>query len=330
MKLPFRQGVVRHQVDIAGHAAHLTLSTPDNRFIDFIANEEPTLITFTFGEAEFLVEENKTVQRAWGPFAPNGETVYLYWEIDMVSGELRRGHTPFPPVASATQPTYQRDGQHWFDLSERVMKVFDPRLGRYMPRLRVFAAVYERRNDLIPFAVGSQVGLSVEVDSGFILFDEDGKPLRTSTGGFVTSTHAMLANANSFNQPNSLAAGFRVEDNLILVTSATTIPKLHCVSLVGEKRVELASYRRTDRIVSGIVGEVLTPGEKGVMLTKGVLHDPNWNFPASHINKYLFCGLNGEVSMTPPPSGMSQVIGVLIDSDTVFFNPQPPIRLHDN
>jgi hypothetical protein len=328
MKFPFRQGIIRYQNDIAGHAAHLQLGSPNKRYIDFIANEEPTVISFAYGDAEYIVEENLTKPKAWGPFPEGtGETYYLYWEIDMVSGEIRRGYTTFPPVTSAVQPTYKRAGQHWFDLSTKMMKVFDAKLDRYMPKLRVFAAVLN--NKLTPFTPGTQVGLNVEVEGGFILFDEDMKPIRTSTGKFVTSAHAMIADVNSFNQPNSLTAGFRVEDNVILVTASSTIPKLHCVSIVGRKKVELASYRRTDRLVSGIVAQTFYAGEKGVMLTKGVLYDPNWNFPASHINKSLFCGLNGEVVMTPPPTGMSQVIGVLLDSDTVFFNPQPPIRLHD-
>jgi hypothetical protein len=327
MKYGFRQGVVRHQHDIAGHASHLAVSSLDRSYIDFLANEEPTLISFAHGDAEYLVEELKTVQRAWGPFAPERGTVFLYWEIDMVSGEVRHGFTQFPPVVSKKIPNFEREGQHWFDLNENVMKVWDTKLLRFMPKLRVFAASFDSRNVLTPMPMGSQVGLSEDIESGFIIFDEDQKPLRTSTGRFATSTRRMHARGSSFDQPNTLSAGFRVEDNIVLVTAKTTIPRLHCVSIVGPNLVELASYRRTDRIVSGVIVENIYSGEKASMLLRGVIHDPNWNFPVTHINKYLFCGLNGEVTVTPPPTGMSQIIGILLDTDSVFFDPQQPIRL---
>lgn len=328
MKVDFRQGIIRYQTDISGNANHIVKGSPDPSFVDLVSVPEPTIVTIAHGDDDYTIEENTTIRKAWGPFPPTGDTQYLYWEIDLVSGEVSRGFTLFAPIVSPSEPLVRREDQHWFDRTENVMKVYNPLLSRYMPVLRVFAAIYNQNATIVAFPVGSQVGLSNKtVRSGFVLFDSDGVPIRTRHGKFVTSEHAIITNGES-SKSNSATTGFKIEGRIQIVVSGEIIPKLSCVTLVSPRAIELASYSRTDRIVSGIIGDDMLIGEKGRLITGGQIHDPNWNFPIESVNRYLFCGMDGEVTLTPPPSGVSQIIGILLDTDTILFQPQMPIILH--
>lgn len=328
MKINFRQGVIRHPVDIAGNASHIVIGSPDPRYVDLISTPEPTILTVTHGDEDYTIEENSTIRQAWGPFEPTGETQYLYWEIDLVSGGNKRGFTLFPPIVAAIEPQVVRENQHWYDLTEQVMKVYDSRFGKYVPVLRVFGAVYDHNATIVPYGIGSQVGITNDKrNSGFILFDSDGEPIRNRRGKFVTTEHALIISTDS-SKSNGAVTGFKLEGRVQSVYADGFIPKLSCVSLVGPRKVELGSYSRTDRVVSGLIGEDMYPGEKGRLVTSGQIHDPNWNFPLDSINKYVFCGMNGEVTLTPPPSGMSQIVGRIIDEDTILFAPEQPVILH--
>jgi hypothetical protein len=68
-------------------------------------------------------------------------------------------------------------------------------------------------------------------------------------------------------------------------------------------------------------------GEVGNVISNGLVRNEQWNFLPSQVNMPLFCGQNGEVTLTPPPVGMLQEIGYVYDADTIYLRIQLPIIL---
>ncbi len=323
MKISFRQGIVRYQTDINNTPAAVIKSALDDRYLDLVVSPDPTLIAFCHGDADYLVEESKTVREAWGPFPANGQTQHLFWDLDIASGSLSRGHTIFTPIVSLAEPTVQREDQHWFDESERVMKVYMN--GKWRIKLRVFAGVYSSSAifQMKPANV-SQVGLNdIDNDIGLVVYDRNKQPIRTREGHFVTTTRTLITHTHSENV-NTTRTGFRIEQLMRTVKSRTLLPKFSVVSMVEEDIIELASYLRPDRIVSGIIIEEAFPNEYVQLISNGRIHDTNLNLDISEINKPIFADEFGRITTSPPPTGISQIIGFVIDTDTIEIRLQTP------
>jgi len=185
MQLNFRQGLVRRQTDISSTPTFLQKHSTTGDYIDINVSPDPTIFTIAHGNANYLVEESKSVSKAWGPLVPS-DTQWLYWDIDWATGALTRGFTTFSPVQGAEPPASPAIDQHWFDLTDRVMKVWNG--AKWLMKLRVFAAQYNSSAILVHYTLGSQVGLdNTPCNAGHIIFGNNNKPLRQADGTFVTT-----------------------------------------------------------------------------------------------------------------------------------------------
>ena len=135
MKLTFRQGIVRYEIDSARTPIFLRIN---HGFVDLIVNDTPTIFTIAHFEQDYLFSEPRTALNAWGPFE-EGEDYYLYWDVDLLTGELSRGYTTVQPAYLPTAPHPQVD-LHWFDLTNTVMKVWSGE--SWVVKLRVFSAFF--------------------------------------------------------------------------------------------------------------------------------------------------------------------------------------------
>ena len=111
----------------------------------------------------YLIDERSSVAAAWNlawdqswGSEPGSHGYHLYWDINISSGVISRGITPWVPV-TGTQPTLPSIDQHWFDKSENVMKVWSG--SAWVPKIRVFAG-FVSETDVIESSVSSQVGLN--------------------------------------------------------------------------------------------------------------------------------------------------------------------------
>ena len=59
MKIPFRQGIVRHQTDTQGSQQFLLEQTST---IDLIAENDPTIIAFAHKSKDYIVTEKRSVR----------------------------------------------------------------------------------------------------------------------------------------------------------------------------------------------------------------------------------------------------------------------------
>ena len=317
MKINFRQGIVRYQTDVYAQPAFLQKSTLNSQFIDLIVSPDPTIIVFAHRGANYLFEEAKTVANAWGPFVGT-TTQYLYWDLDLLTGILTRGATTLPPIYSGTAPKNMPTGQHWFDTSNTLMQVWNGTA--WIEKIRVFAATYSSSSVIKPFPLGSQAGLVQTIDAGNLVLDEYNKPLRQSNGTFVTTTTTMAIVGLATKK-------VKFETEVLQLMATEYIPKFSLVQAMAGRKCSLA--RSSDKMsrVSGICMEDMYQGEISVIVPNGLVRYEGWNWPIQRINRPIFCGPTGQLTLSPPTTGVLQQVGVVYDTDAVFMNIFPPIML---
>ena len=322
MELNFRQGILKRQSDVSNTPIFIQKSSLDGRYLDLIVSPDPTVFAVSHFSANYLVEETRTVVKGWGPMEPTGETQYLYWDISLLDASLTRGFTVIPPITSSAEPTNPQNDQHWFDTTENVIRVFLN--GKWQVKLRVFAAIYDRNANIIPYPIGTQVNINNgHFAAGNIVLGKNNKPLRDSDGTFVTSESNLIIARTS-------AEAVKFDSVLAFAEAVENIPNFSLVSILPHRKVALASFLRTDRQVHGAVVNDLSPGEVGQLVSNGLIRNEQWNFTEQQVGKPLFCGAAGEFTLVPPISGILQQVGFVYDHDAVFLNLFAPVVLTDS
>lgn len=316
MKLLYRQGIVRTQVDVAGTSTFVRKNGSDSSFVDLVCDNGPCVFTFAHSNADYLVEELKTISRAWGPISASGVTQYLYWDISLLDGTVTRSYTSVHPFSGTNEPHDPVQDQHWFDMNTNLMKVWNG--SKWTIKIRLFAATYSHNGILIPYPRGSQVNLNVPTDAGNILFGKNSYPLRDGDGTFVTTESDLIVGKTS-------GENVRFDAAQLIFEALENIPKFSLVSYVSPRKAQLGSYNNIDLLINGIVTQDYYIGEVGNVISYGLVTNEQWNFSPTEINRPLFCGINGEVTLAPPQIGVSQRIGYVYDIDTIYVSILQPI-----
>ena len=317
MKITFRQGIARYQTDVNSNPIFLQRSTT-NGYVDLVVSPDPTVIIFAHKNATYVFEELKTRRNAWGPLS-GAPTQYLYWDVNLLTGELTRGVTDYSPIHAGVAPPNPQIGQHWFDALNTVMKVWETP-GRWVEKVRVFAGIVSSGSIIKPYPLGSQVGITGEFEAGNILLDAYFKPLRQSDGSFLTSATSMSVPAIGTRRIN-------FENELMSLMATEYIAKNQLVRLLPGRQCKLAqSTDRSSRVI-GLAAEDMYLGESTMVVTFGLVRNELWNWTESQIGKALFAGPTGELSLTPVTRGVHQKVGMVYDRDAIFIRVEPPVIL---
>jgi hypothetical protein len=283
---------------------------------------DPTIITIAHLTTDYLFEESTTIDAWTGPFPPS-KTMYLYWDIDMLSGERTFGKTEYNPITAANAPNNPHQDQHWFDLKNMVMKVWNG--ATWTEKLRVFAGHVANGGLLIQYPTGSQVGVLDTSYAGMMLFDDEGKPVkkydRFNRGKFITTETPLSSQFPRI-------ANFRLEPGMNEGKSIEHVPKWHAVCYKGPNELGLASYEDINRPAIGIALEDMYTSEVRGFHTKGFLTDPNWNWTAPP-GSPLFVGVQGELTTNPPQYFSIQTVGSVVSKHQIYIDIQPQILYED-
>ena len=335
MKITFRQGIVRRQSNMTA-PNFLRRSNTTTTSIDLVISPDPVIFTAAHYAANYLFEESKSIDGAWGsgalgstngPMVPN-EWQYLYWDINLATGELTRGWTSFAPIVSATEPTNPVNDQHWFDVVNSRMRVFrqpNPAInGNWQDKIRVFAGEYTSGAAVIAYQAGTQVGLNAipgeYFNSGNIILGVNNRPLKQSDGTFVTTESDLIIYQTS-------SQNVKFDMALTFAQAQEYIPAFYLVSVTPGKKMKLASSNDIYQFVNGVVVEDLYQDEVGQFISNGVVRNEQWDWQPDQINKPVFCGPTGEIRLTPPVIGVLQQVGFIYDENSIYFNIFPPVRL---
>lgn len=324
MKIPFRQGILRYQKDSIGNAVFLQKSNSGSS-IDLVVSPDPTIITIAHRTSNYLVEEGKTTQQAWTGFV-SGQDYWLYIDIDLLTGARSFGSVKSAPTYGLKSPTAPVIDQHWFDTNATVMcmKVWSGSV--WIEKLRVFVAKYKSGSIIEPNAYGTQVNITESVDAGFILFDNEGKPLkrfyRRDAGEFFTTT-------STFSTQTAKATNISLDAVNMTVAAAENIPAFSLVTRDEETGyVRLATYKDAAKPAVGLVQEDFYDGEVGIYTQAGYVYNEQWNWTQAP-GTLLFLGDKGQVTHLPTQAYTIQLIGEVISKNTIKLNIQQPIQYDD-
>lgn len=305
MRIPFRQGIIDHQktnntqyfLDINGSS------------VNFLANQEPTLLTFADRDKDYLLTEDKTVTSAWaGPFLP-GVDYWLFWDLNIITGVRTFGHTLVQPITSLTPPASPVMDQHWFDLTVNQMKVWKGTA--WKPVIRLFACKYEEAAILYPLIgssfVGSQVGIVGQRTAGSLIYDKNGVAVRAGGQFFTTEDIAFAGvptNAQLRIEPITFQAQCNAEMAAYTVVHLSDFNQLMPATRfdLGQKLVGVLER-------DSIIGDVVS------ITTEGLITNLEWDWSDVNIPIYIDdFGVLTDVEDLP-----NIPVGVSVDRNSVYF-----------
>ena len=317
-QITFRQGMVRRQTDTAGNPSFLLKS---GAYVNLIVSPTPTVIAFAHFNVDYLFDELLTVKQAWGPFT-GGVDAWMYWDVDLSTGELSRSTTNIQPSTGPTAPTAPLSvDQHWYDTLTFVMKVWNG--ARWEEKVRVFAAKMASGSTIIPFDLGSQIGIIQKTFAGHVLFDETDVPLkifRTLRQFVFITTETPLA--SQFHR----IMNFRLETVINQATPCEAIPIFSAIAYTDDNVIALARTSDPSHPAIGVSSEdMVTNSGPFAFMTKGFVTYDQWNWIKSAGTR-LFVGPTGQITATVPQTGSIQQIATVVDEQTIFIDIQQIIR----
>jgi hypothetical protein len=238
---------------------------------------EPTILSFAYGSENYTFDEIANVTHAWGPVPLSGEA-WLYWNLDLLTAVRTFGFTRYEPVVSLTAPISPPVDQHWFDLNDYRVKVWNGT--SWVDRIRVFAAKINNtdilpygNNTLAPFA-GSQIGVTgptISANTSHILFDRNSKPIITQDGLFVTTGDQFFIQGSSVNN-------ITIESTVLRFAAASIIPKYHVVKVLQDGTITAATYNDLSNTFICMSTEGLAIDQVGSFVSQGVITNTEWNW----------------------------------------------------
>jgi hypothetical protein len=343
MILNFRQGIVK-SFTVGGSPSFLAVNGSYISIVFQTSPAVPVVATASFGIAptsavpqggyDYLIQESNSVANAWGPLVwntswgaqPVTPAYYLYWDVDLGTGAITRGFTPWQPTYGTVEPTAPAIDQHWYDLNVGFMKAWNGSV--WVTTCRVFAGRYLGGQNVFHEPIGSQVAVSGgSYSAGFILLGNDQKGIRTGNGNFLTSDTDVLVQQGGYSSP------VRLEALNTQSTAIQSIPAYSAVYLFGLDEIALADGTQAAKAAVGIIGGTsLQPGDSAQIISTGAVHNPTWNWDLS-ISKSVYVDTTGQLTQNRPISNpyiLVQSIGVILDATTILLNVNPFLNYGTN
>lgn len=323
MKLNFRQGIVR-ALQTNGNVDFLTYN-PSQGTLSITILSVDVIVTASFRESNYLIQETTSQINAWGPFTwnsnwgeqPSVPNYYLYWDINLGTGQITRSYTPWPFIVATVAPTSPKIDQHWYDLNSFEIKFWNG--ATWVSTARVFAGSFAPASQVIVhYPMGTQVGLSdstYDVNAGYILLGNDTKGIKTNDGNFLTTDTDMIVNQGNYSSPVNLEA-LNVE-----VLATEPIPAFSCVTIVSPGQVGLANGTVITSQAVGIVDKDLNSGDPASIISFGAVYNEQWNWNINE-GKELYVGESGELTQhfSQVVGSISQHVATIISQTTILLS----------
>lgn len=306
MLLHFRQGIVEAQLP-----AFFRVTYPS---VDLIVTDTNTTVAFAAGSKDYLHTEQESVAAAWGPLHL-GIDQWLYWDLDIRTGQRSFGITTREPIVASTMPTSPGSDQHWFDTSSNEMKVWTGNV--WVKRIRAFACklaqgrVPVSMSSNAPSYLGTQVGNNTDTFAGHIMYDATtGNALKNAQGMFITS-----------------------EDRLSTKTISLSAVKVASIIIEGEAQQNMASHTivkfsefgkivHADQFVAdqpiqfGIIETNAVVGQTVNVVTSGMVSSNSFDFSALGVNTLLYCSASGQL-VAEPVVPAQKPVAIVVDRKTI-------------
>jgi len=322
MRVTFRQGTVANAVvstysmgtsNISGF--FVNLSVPNPNF--------PVTYHFADGNRNYLHAFRLTRADAWGPFLP-GIDAYLYVDINTSTGAISFGSSAFDPVVAVTAPPSPAQDQHWFDMLNKQMKVWDSVAMQWVRKVRVFVGKLSLgalplvsmsinaglSNSNASYYLGTTIGDQSPNSAGFILFNNNGDVLRRSDGTFITTEDTLIAEGVQESAPITFAT------NTLAAVASASLSAYTMVAFSAPGEVSAMTDLDVNSKVYGIIVESVAMGGTVTVVTQGIVNNPLWSWPT--VNAPLYVDGTGQLTTTRPASAPDPVAAV-VDEFTIYL-----------
>ena len=301
MQVPFRQGIVKsvpNFLQLTGSNVSIVVPQPDY-----------VLVTISHGTTDYLMAERGSVTSAWaGPFT-SGSDYWLYWDMHPLTGAKTYGHTLYEPVEGSIAPISPAGDQHWFDTSSNKMKVWNASAGRWIEKIRVFAARLTGSSLFISMSInspdfeGTQVGsyVNTPVLSGYLVYDTEGRALRKGNGTFFTTEDVGITGITSSSRVR--LGGIVKEAESIANMANNTIVVFTDFDKVGPANP--TDFIQTKQF--GIIEEDVVIGDFVNVITEGAVSSIDWDWSPYGVNTPLYVSSGGVLSVNPTAPALSPI-----------------------
>jgi len=317
-RIKFRQGIVRHQTDQQRNPVFLNRN---GNYVDLVVSPDPTIINFIHGDRDYLVTETQSVDEAWGPL-PN-KTVWLYWDLDTITGQLTRGFIDREPIEQASTPRNRdtSNGSMWFNTVTN--KWYERQGSSWREVIRVFACEYTNATTFnsmsqnTPKFTGTQVGLNQSVRSGALIFSKDGKPLRNpGAGGFFTTEDDFITGV-----PTS--SNLRIANQIVIGRANSPLAAYTVVQYEDFGLISAANPALEGQRLFGIIEEDANTNEELSFITEGIVFNEEWDWIAAGAaaNTPIYINATGEITLNNSARARRPV-GFVYSRQEIFFAPR--------
>lgn len=315
MKIKFRQGLVLSEIDDNGLPNYLTYNS--NVGVTLRTTNRPITFSVASGVKNYSLEYTRDVL-AWPIAMLTGVTNGWLWiDVNRTSAVRSYGVTQLAPVVSASAPSNPANDQHWFDLSNFTMKVYNSTALSWMTVIRVFAGRSSPAG-IAPYPFGSQIGISsVNASSGTIMMDGFERAIKDSQGNFLTTEDTLIISG----APTYAA---KLEANVTIAEAGEPIPSFHAVRYDTHGIAVLANYNDVGATIIGLAVEDAVHSEPLSIVFSGKIQNPQWNWTAPNLT--LWVGENGTLETSDPFGSGSHLeqhspVARTIDATTIMFDP---------
>lgn len=255
-------------------------------------------VAFAHRTTNYLLTETQSVSNAWGPI-PSPGNVWLYWDIDTLTGVRSYGFTTLQPIAQVSTPANPAVDQHWFDTGNMFMRVWNG--NRWQEKIRVFAAQFDTAAKTFTSVSvlsnqqrfdGTQCGSQGEPTStGRIIVDNTGRPVTNQQNLFFTTEDDFFINGSPINT-------IRLEANILTARPVENIAAYQVVTFTDFDTVALASYHDLQTSAIAIASSAINRDAVGSFIIQGVVTNPAWNWAT--VGQSLWVSETGELTTLDP------------------------------
>lgn len=307
MRVPFRQGVLNHSATTSGQ----TFLQRVGNTVRLLTGNGPLRVVIADQNSSYVHEEAINVLDAWTSLPTTA--VYLYLNIDIVTGLRSFGFASLPPVYSPTIPVGPTAGLHWYDTSNNTQYVFEN--GGFIRTLRCFLAAVNQNTftGLGPqnTFIGPQAGYEA-INAGRIIIQPNGSPLRLAdTTLLSTETPLFIQGA--------LASLTSLDNSTLTLKSASIIPAFSVIKVGAENTAALADYVDIQSSVLAFGTTYLAPNQVSTFITSGVIFNAAWDWPTTGAPLWIS---NGQLTETMPSISVLAArppVARVIDSKRILF-----------
>ncbi len=311
MRIPYSQGIYKGALD-SGNKAYLQEAGGGNITIN--ASETSLIAVISHRDRNYLIEERGQIASAWTGLT-SAVDYYLYWDVNIVTGEVTRGSTLLEPIVANVAPGEGSPtlDQHWFDSVNKTTFVWNGTA--WKEKIRVFAGIYQGGTTLVHQNFESQANLTDEVEAGYILYNANGNAIKDQTTRFITTASPISVKLVSLDGVTDVQFPVNLDAAIQYAVASESIPAFSLVSPATENHVQLADYS-TEKFAIGMVVTDLSIDEDARIYSNGFIFNDAWNFLAADFGKTLYLDDNGALTTTRP-SGNPQIIGQVVWSKTI-------------